>query len=892
MLLRITSQRRQLFSSNIRMNDRFSSAINYYKKIINDKPTFLPGEEYKFSSTFDSDLNGSEKGKYHVSDALFELSEILESSYRNMTAMSEGFSYLIKAADIGHAGAQHKLAGVYATGIFGATLVPMDAGKALLLEYMAALGGSAEASMGMGYRHLYGIGVPESCENAKIFYEIAANIAADQIRKRGLPMHSERVKISDMEVTASGNRKDADAEVVDYYKHLVSAGGDTAAAHTLGSMYLHGSRFIEQDIDKAIYYLRMAADVGNVPASGQLGYLMAQQLALRVSMYKKQRSLRSAKSFHEDNSDGNRGDHTTDKATHDQSDELWQLNTEVQMIMRLLKYAANRNDAHGLVGLGYAYFMGLVNTGDSAMHNNISALEDESKDPSKEMRNISMSYSTFFKAQSKHSDAGFYMGEILMGRGQVNQLLPVLQTHSLDQKVSNEISSPDLSLPDDKQGKYVAEEMIYSSIVSIDPVAAVRAYAISSQRGNLLALHRLSHAAAAGVGMTRSCPTAVNGFKAVAERGDWAHDLTKAHRLYDAGDWRSALVLFLNLAAIGMESAQFNAAHLLMKADLPWLVQSTSTKPADKKEVEGDGKALKKDYIPVAATEDQHPAFVGTALLQGKQIWGISRSKPDLGASVVGGDTFDSTRSDTNFSTKANCESRALALYAVSAAQSCSESFLRVGDCFYYGCGGLSVDKVEAAIHYQLAGDLKNAHAIFNLGLMHEVGDGVQQDFHLAKRFYDQAAEVDVDAKLPRAFALFLLSSHKSLQLYLGAESTHKLVNKILETVRKVKSCYREGVHQLLKLLPQSRDPHYSAQKSVETTALRKIEYSAGDLRKLLESFVMSIAASAGNQSIVRTERKGLGDLIALLALGTSYLIIFKWRKSRRRLRRHHQHVD
>jgi hypothetical protein len=30
---------------------------------------------------------------------------------------------------------------------------------------------------------------------------------------------------------------------------------------------------------------------------------------------------------------------------------------------------------------------------------------------------------------------------------------------------------------------------------------------------------------------------------------------------------------------------------------------------------------------------------------------------------------------------------------------------------------------------------------------MYEAGDGVEQDFHLAKRFYDQAAEVDTDAR-------------------------------------------------------------------------------------------------------------------------------------------------
>jgi len=37
------------------------------------------------------------------------------------------------------------------------------------------------------------------------------------------------------------------------------------------------------------------------------------------------------------------------------------------------------------------------------------------------------------------------------------------------------------------------------------------------------------------------------------------------------------------------------------------------------------------------------------------------------------------------------------------------------------------------------------------------VGDGVQQDFHLAKRFYDMAADIDPEAVLPRLVALTML---------------------------------------------------------------------------------------------------------------------------------------
>ena len=43
---------------------------------------------------------------------------------------------------------------------------------------------------------------------------------------------------------------------------------------------------------------------------------------------------------------------------------------------------------------------------------------------------------------------------------------------------------------------------------------------------------------------------------------------------------------------------------------------------------------------------------------------------------------------------------------------------------------------------------------MFNLGYMHELGHGMPKDIHLAKRFYDMAAETSTDAKVPVALAL------------------------------------------------------------------------------------------------------------------------------------------
>ena len=84
------------------------------------------------------------------------------------------------------------------------------------------------------------------------------------------------------------------------------------------------------------------------------------------------------------------------------------------------------------------------------------------------------------------------------------------------------------------------------------------------------------------------------------------------------------------------------------------------------------------------------------------------------------------------------CELRAFHLFLACAEQGRADAHIKVGDFYYYGRAGLVADGPAAATRYKLAADLRHPHAIFNLGLMYEAGAGVKQDFHLAKRFYDQ----------------------------------------------------------------------------------------------------------------------------------------------------------
>ncbi|XP_019715084.1 protein sel-1 homolog 1 isoform X2 [Hippocampus comes] len=97
---------------------------------------------------------------------------------------------------------------------------------------------------------------------------------------------------------------------------------------------------------------------------------------------------------------------------------------------------------------------------------------------------------------------------------------------------------------------------------------------------------------------------------------------------------------------------------------------------------------------------------------------------------------------------------RALLHWTRAAAQGYTVARIKLGDYHFYGFG-TDVDYETAIIHYRLASEQQNsAQAMFNLGYMHEKGLGIKQDIHLAKRFYDMAAEASPDAQVPVFLAL------------------------------------------------------------------------------------------------------------------------------------------
>ncbi|KDP25988.1 hypothetical protein JCGZ_22718 [Jatropha curcas] len=108
---------------------------------------------------------------------------------------------------------------------------------------------------------------------------------------------------------------------------------------------------------------------------------------------------------------------------------------------------------------------------------------------------------------------------------------------------------------------------------------------------------------------------------------------------------------------------------------------------------------------------------------------------------------------ESGFCTDAERHQRAHSLWWQASEQGNEHAALLIGDAYYYG-RGTERDYERAAEAYMHAKSQSNAQAMFNLGYMHEHGQGLPYDLHLAKRYYDQALEIDPAAKLPVTLAL------------------------------------------------------------------------------------------------------------------------------------------
>ncbi|PCG97952.1 Tetratricopeptide-like helical [Penicillium occitanis (nom. inval.)] len=99
----------------------------------------------------------------------------------------------------------------------------------------------------------------------------------------------------------------------------------------------------------------------------------------------------------------------------------------------------------------------------------------------------------------------------------------------------------------------------------------------------------------------------------------------------------------------------------------------------------------------------------------------------------------------------------ALIYWTRSARQSNIDSLLKMGD-YYLGGLGIPADPEKASTCYHTAAEgHHSAQAFWNLGWMHENGVAVEQDFHMAKRYYDLALATNQEAYFPVKLSLIKL---------------------------------------------------------------------------------------------------------------------------------------
>ncbi|KAJ0412338.1 hypothetical protein ATCC90586_009528 [Pythium insidiosum] len=236
-------------------------------------------------------------------------------------------------------------------------------------------------------------------------------------------------------------------------------------------------------------------------------------------------------------------------------------------------------------------------------------------------------------------------------------------------------------------------------------------FQVAAHQGHTLSSHKLGHMSLHGIGTTRSCKNAVDSFKLVAERGEWDRMLSRAFKDFKNQDYEAAFIKYAVMAQQGYEVAQHNAAYLL---DFGFLT----------------------------------PLFASP----------IMASTPSLPSTMVSHSSSSLTR--------AEAEAGAIQLYKMAAMQGNVDANLKIGDYYYYGKGGHAVDYTKASAHYSLASKRSNAQAMFNLALMYEHGIGVQQDFFLAKRYFDKASDAHNDAHVPVTLALWKLRTHIMLKAW------------------------------------------------------------------------------------------------------------------------------
>ncbi|XP_068609694.1 protein sel-1 homolog 1 [Brachionichthys hirsutus] len=310
-----------------------------------------------------------------------------------------------------------------------------------------------------------------------------------------------------------------------------------------------------------------------------------------------------------------------------------------------------------------------------------------------------------------------------------------------------------------------------SEYIAQDNNTALQYFKKASDLGNPVGQSGLGMAYLYGRGVQVNYELALKYFQKAAEQG-WVDGQLQLGTMYYNGigvkrDYKQALKFFNLASQSGHILAFYNLAQ--MHATGTGVMRSCHTAVELFKNVCERGRWSERLMTAYGSfKEGDTDAALVQYLLLAEQGYEVAQSNV----------AFVLDQKGVNIFSENETYPRALLHWTRAAAQGYTVARIKLGDYHFYGYG-TDVDYETAVIHYRLASEQQHsAQAMFNLGYMHEKGLGIKRDVHLAKRFYDMAAEASPDAQVPVFLALCKLGLIYTLQ-YLQDLNLNELISQV-----------------------------------------------------------------------------------------------------------------
>eukprot|EP00941_MAST-03F_sp_MAST-3F-sp1_P005407 g5407.t1 len=558
-----------------------------------------------------------------------------------------------KSADLGNLSAMFSIASKYSE--------RQEYVKAIAQYHVAAMSGHQASQMALGYRYLYGVGVPKDCSQAVIYYELAANgiiLSTDfnLFTSNSLYKHS---KLYEEDFSKRRYEKATETELMQYYQFSAEAGNADAQLFLAQRMYSRNES--TRNLIEALRLFREASENEN----GSVSVRMEAKAALAHML------------MHGHGVENGRKNHQAAKL-------LW-------------KESAGYDIASAHNGLGVLY----MNEGD-----------------------YKNARSAFVRAIELNSVEALYNLGLMHLRGF---------------SVTENNRTSESSFP-----------------------AALHYLTLAAQRGHIPSMWKVAHMHLHGIGTNKSCSTAVHLYRTVAERGGNGWQLQhEAKNEFANGKVERAAALYSRAAEQGYVEAQMNAG---------WLFDNM-----EKLRNQHDGfmhhiqKQIRKligyNYVYIDKKMDSQNRKIyklQETNQRAERLYSSAAKQGNVRAVLALGDWYY-YQGMSDFDSSSNIVQNSSPLFGIRwilhGVQLFFQNFLP------------SIEKPTLSVHqtaalkaavsqYRAASKAGVAQAQFNLGFCYHFGIGVKKDFHLAKRFYDQALEMDSRSWAPTSIALATLRIH------------------------------------------------------------------------------------------------------------------------------------